>query len=137
MADTKADTSKNAGAAAGNTAVPQRGDHDRVAMLSLKADGTPDQHNPEIIGDKQFALTATQEQFRQQAVSAVDQAERGVTAPADGEQGAQDPTIAALQEKHEAAETAADSAAKTTVEALFTGDAGPDGSKKAAAPAAK
>lgn len=30
--------------------VADAGAHDRVAMLSLKADGTPDQRNPEIIG---------------------------------------------------------------------------------------
>jgi hypothetical protein len=51
---------------------PDHGDHDRVQMLSLKADGTPDQHNPEIIGDKDVALEAAKEQFKQQAVSAAD-----------------------------------------------------------------
>ena len=25
-------------------------DHDRVVMLSVRADGTPDQHDPELIG---------------------------------------------------------------------------------------
>ena len=31
---------------------PERtdGDHDRVAMLSVRADGTPDQIDPELIG---------------------------------------------------------------------------------------
>lgn len=114
-----ADTNKGA---AGNTAVPAHGDHDRVAMLSLRADGTPDQHNPEIIGDKEFALEATKEQFKQQAVSAVDQQERGVTASTGGEPVEQDPEIAKLQEKHEAAEKAAVAAAESTVSALFTDD---------------
>ena len=27
------------------------GQHDRVAMLSVRADGTPDQINPELIGE--------------------------------------------------------------------------------------
>ena len=27
------------------------GQHDRVAMLSIRADGTPDQISPELIGD--------------------------------------------------------------------------------------
>lgn len=113
---------KTTGGAAGNTAV-SHGDHDRVVMLSLRADGTPDQHNPEIIGDKEFALEATREQFKQQAVSAVDQAERGVSSGAGGaEPVAQDPAIAALQDKHEAAEKAAVSAAESTVGALFTDD---------------
>lgn len=111
-------------AGAGNTAVPQHGDHDRVAMLSLKADGVPDQHNPEIIGDKEFALEATKKQFTEQAVSAVDQRERGVaTGPAAGaEKVEQDPAIAELQKKHQAAEKAAVSAAESTVSALFTSD---------------
>lgn len=110
------------GGAAGNTAV-SHGDHDRVVMLSLRADGTPDQHNPEIIGDKEFALEATKQQFREQAVSAVDQAERGVSSDAGGaEPVEQDPAIAEMQKKHEAAEKAADSAAESAVGALFTDD---------------
>jgi hypothetical protein len=52
------------------------GAHDRVAMLSLRADGTPDQTNPEIIGDKDAAVAAAKVQFAQQAVSAVDEAKR-------------------------------------------------------------
>lgn len=52
--------------------VPHDGDHDRVQMLSLRANGTPDQHNPEIIGDQETAVKAAQEQFKQQAVSAAD-----------------------------------------------------------------
>jgi hypothetical protein len=102
----------------GNTAVPEHGDRDRVAMLSLRADGTPDQHNPEIIGDKEFALEATREQFRQQAVSAVDQAERKV-ADTGAEVLEQDPQIAALQQAHQDAEAKAEAAADATVETLF------------------
>jgi hypothetical protein len=108
----------------GNTAVPEHGDRDRVAMLSLKADGTPDQHNPEIIGDKEFALEATREQFRQQAVSAVDQAERKV-ASTGAEVLEQDPQIAALQQAHQDAEARAETAADATVEALFRESATP------------
>lgn len=48
------------------------GDHDRVAMLSVNADGTADQHAPEIIVDVAVARAATREQFTQQAVSAAD-----------------------------------------------------------------
>ena len=126
-------TTANTGAA-GNTAVPAHGDHDRVAMLSLRADGTPDQHNPEIIGDKQFALDATREQFKQQAVSAADQAVRGVTARPDAEavDAPEDPKISELQRAHVQAEQAAQKAADATVDALFTGDpalkSGPAGS---------
>jgi hypothetical protein len=72
-------------------------------MLSLKADGTPDQHNPEIVGDKEFALEATKEQFRQQAVSAVDQEKRAELfgTGGGGEQLEQDPKIAELKDAHD------------------------------------
>jgi hypothetical protein len=105
----------------GNTAVPQNGDRDRVAMLSLRTDGTPDQTNPEIIGDKDFALEATKEQFRQQAVSAVDQAKRPEIfgTPDGGEALEQDPKIAELKDAHDSAADAADKAAESTVNALF------------------
>lgn len=111
-------------AAVGNTAVPQHGDHDRVAMLSLRADGTPDQLNPEIIGDREFAEAATREQFQQQAVSAVDTAERAATtdAAAAAEQVEQDPSIAELKGKHDAAADAAVAAADATVDALYQDD---------------
>lgn len=109
-------------APAANKAAAGGGDHDRVAMLSLRADGTPDQHAPEIIGDKDTALAATTEQFRQQAVSAADIEKRGVTAgPGGGEELEQDPQIVELQKAHEAAEKSAESAAKKTVEGLHQG----------------
>lgn len=106
----------------GNTAVPEHGDHDRVAMLSLKPDGTPDQISPEIIGDKHFALAATKEQFTQQAVSAVDSLKRPEIIPGAGGDRleSQDPAIEALKAEHDAAATAAESAATATVEALYT-----------------
>jgi hypothetical protein len=117
------DTTKNTSGTAGNTAVPTHGDHDRVAMLSLRADGTPDQHNPEIIGDKDFALAATKQQFTEQAVSAVDSQKRGVTAGQDGgEPVTQDPQIAELQQAHDTAAGQAEKAAESTVGALFTAD---------------
>ena len=105
----------------GNTAVPEHGDRDRVAMLSLKADGTPDQHNPEIIGEREFAEQATREQFRQQAVSAVDTEKRRELAIGGAEEDApQDPAIQELQEAHEGAAKAAEGAADSAVNALFT-----------------
>jgi hypothetical protein len=102
--------------------VPNHGDHDRVQMLSLKADGTPDQHNPEIIGDKDVAVTAAKEQFAQQAVSAADVA----NAPAGGggttvEDAPQDPSIEKVQKEHDKVATAAEKAAEKTVNALFDG----------------
>lgn len=106
----------------GNTAVPSGGDRDRVAMLSLRRDGTPDQVQPEIIGDKDFALEATRRQFAEQAVSAVDSRERGVAAATGAETVGQDPEIARLQGEHQAAEKAAHVAAEKTVDALFTDD---------------
>lgn len=102
----------------GNTAV--HGDVDRVAMLSLRADGTPDQTaGVELIGDREFAEKVTQEQFRQQAASArhaaADTASAGDLPPQDVE----DPTIAERQERNDAAIKDADAAAKSTVDALF------------------
>jgi hypothetical protein len=126
------DTSK---AAAGNTAVPSNpvhGDHDRVAMLSLKADGTPDQTaGVEIIGNKEFALAATREQFAQQAVSAAEQARvtsvpmmtvddgKGGTKEVPASEAPQDPSIAGRKEEHEAIVKDAEKAADATVGALF------------------
>lgn len=96
------------------------GDHDRVQMLSLKADGTPDQNNPEIIGDKDAAIAAATVQFRQQAVSAADVEARGAsTGSADS--GVQDPTVEKLQKAHEAAAKGAESAAKRAVDGLHQG----------------
>ena len=108
---------KSAGEA-GNTAVPNAGDHDRVQMLSLKADGSPDQHNPEMIGDKEFALAASKRQFAEQAVSAVDVEKRGTSTTA-GEEVEQDPSIAELQKSHDKAASAAESAAEKAVGALY------------------
>lgn len=121
--------------AKGNTAVPNGGPHDRVAMLSLNRDGTPDQHNPEIIGDKEFALAATREQFKQQAVSAVDQQKRPELfgSGINGEPLEQDPLIAELKDAHDAAADAAEKAADATVGALFNDEA--DTAKPAAKPA--
>lgn len=127
------DDSKTAGkqdkttSAAGNTAVPHQGDHDRVQMLSLRADGTPDQHNPEIIGDPEVAKAAAREQFAQQAVSAADQVraqsvpmmivdDKGTTKPAS--EAEQDPAIAEAQAEHQKVEEAAHKAADAMVDAL-------------------
>lgn len=98
--------------------VPNAGDHDRVVMLSLQADGTPDQHNPEIIGDKDFALAAARRQFAEQAVSAADVIARGSIAT-EPESTTPDPTVTALAKEHEVAEKAAVAAADSTVSALF------------------
>ena len=108
---------KSTGAGQASNKVAHEGDHDRVQMLSLKADGTPDQHNPEFIGEKESSLAATSEQFRQQAVSAVDVAERGAGV-SSGEDVEQDPGISELQKKHESAAKGAESAAESAVNAL-------------------
>jgi uncharacterized protein YhaN len=97
--------------------VDTHGDHDRVAMLSLRADGTPDQNNPELIGDKDAALAATKEQFRQQAVSSVDQKLRGVSSDADSEKD-----VETLTKAHEEATQAAEAAAEQAVNSLHKGD---------------
>lgn len=101
-------------------AVLQGGDHDRVVMLSLKADGTPDQHNPEIVGDKEFAVAAAKRQFAEQAVSAVDVAERGVTA-GGGDEVPQDPGIEKLKKTHDSAASSAEKKAESVVNSLHQG----------------
>jgi hypothetical protein len=103
----------------GNTAVQTNEVHDRVAMLSLSKDGTPDQTNPEIIGDKDFAVDAAKRQFAEQAVSAIDDAERSVATGA--EEVAQDPAIEALKKKHDSAASAAEKRAESVVNSLHKG----------------
>lgn len=116
------------------------GDHDRVVMASRKADGTPDQTPDfEYIGDKETTMRATKTQLTEQAVSAVDVAERGVTSgtedadtsklPSTGPQS--DPSIAALADKHDSAKAAAESAAESEVNTRFTDDPKLGGKTKA------
>ena len=114
-----APTDKEKPVSAPETKVPHAGDHDRVAMLSLRADGTPDQHNPEFVGDKETALAVTTEQFRQQAVSAADAKLRRPTASDENE--VQDPTVAELKKAHDDAAKGAEAAAKKAVDALHEG----------------
>lgn len=99
-----------------NTALPKDGDHDRVSMLSLKADGTPDQYDPEIIGDKDFAVESAKRQFAEQAVSAADFANRsaGIT----GDEVSQDPSIAEAQKEHDKVAAAAEKRASSVIESL-------------------
>lgn len=107
----------------GNTAIPKQGDHDRVAMLSLRADGTPDQHNPEVIGPKDAAIAAAKEQFVQQAVSAADRERQANPDTAAGTTGVvedapQDPSIEEAQKEHEKVAKAAESAAEKAINSL-------------------
>ena len=104
-----------------NTALPLR-DHDRVAMLSLRADGTPDNTDPELIGDEEATKVATREQFRQQAVSVTDDLARRQLAGGGGaeEETPEDPTVEALQKAHEEAEKNAEEAADSAVDALLS-----------------
>lgn len=98
------------------------GDHDRVTMLSLNVDGSPDQHNPEIIGDKDAAVAAAKTQFAQQAVSAVDaekRAELGLAATTD--EDTSDKAIDALKKEHEKVASAAEKTAESTVNSLHKG----------------
>ena len=97
--------------------VDEKGAHDRVAMLSLRADGTPDQTAPEIIGDKDAAIAAAKVQFAQQAVSAVDEKQRADEVAANSEV-AEDPSIAEKRKVHDAAAKAAESKAESVVNGL-------------------
>jgi hypothetical protein len=102
--------------------VQNEGDHDRVVMLSLKADGSPDQHNPEIIGDKDAALKAARRQFAEQAVSAVDaekRAELGLAATDEGDTS--DAAIDKLKAEHDKVASAAEKRAESVVDGLHKG----------------
>ena len=132
-AGTKATASSTDKGAAGNTAVPHQGDHDRVQMLSLRADGTPDQHNPEIIGDPEHAKALAREQFAQQAVSAADvrghsvpmmtvTKDDGSTEERPASEAPQDPSIAEAQAEHEKIQEAAHKAADAMVDSLSKQD---------------
>ena len=104
---------------AANVRSGTEGAHDRVAMLSLKADGTPDQIAPEIIGDPKFAEEATKRQFAEQAVSVADEARRAQEA--DVASVKQDPGIAATQKEHQKLATAAEKSATEVVKQLHKG----------------
>jgi|tagenome__1003787_1003787.scaffolds.fasta_scaffold20816881_1 hypothetical protein len=116
------ETKKEVEEAKASTDAAPAADHDRVAALSRRADGTPDQYSPEIIGDKDQAIAYSQEQLRQQAVSAVDTAaRRGGTTDTVVEDAPEDPTIAALKKDHDAVAEAATAQAAKEVEELHKG----------------
>lgn len=130
--DNKPSANPAPGTSEGNTAVPHQGDHDRVQMLTLNADGTPRDHNPEIIGDPEVAKAMAREQFAQQAVSAADV--RATSVPmmvvGDGKDGTklvpaseapQDPSIADAQAEHAKVAEAAHKAADAMVDSLHRG----------------
>ena len=120
MADTTKSTSTTK---AVEGTVVDTGAHDRVVALSVAKDGTLDQNNPEIIGDKDAALEATKEQFRQIAVSAVDAEKRAELGLAGTEEGSTaDAAIDALRKEHEKAEAAAEKKAEQVVNSLHQGD---------------
>ena len=96
--------------------------HDRVVGLSIRKDGTLDQNNPEIIGDKEAALDATKEQFRQIAVAAVDAEKREELGLAGTEEGSTaDAKIDKLRAEHEKAASAAEKKAESLVNSLSQG----------------
>ena len=107
-----------------DTVVPGDIPGDRVVGLSISKDGSVDQHNPSIIGDKETALELTRRQLRQLAASnahsATDQASAagGDLPPQDVE----DPEIQERKDRNEQAIKAADSAAERIVDQLFDKD---------------
>jgi hypothetical protein len=100
--------------------VAAQADHDRVAMLSIQKDGTPDQTDPEFIGPKDAAIEATTEQLSQIAVAAVDAAEGPVGGAEEPEQR-QDAAIAERQKLHEKAAAGAEKQAEALVNELHAG----------------
>lgn len=96
--------------------------HDRVVGLSLNADGTPDQNNPEIIGDKEAAIEATKKQFAEFAVSAADHELRVKAGLAGAEEGSTaDGPIDALKAEHDKIAEAAEKQAEALVNQLHQG----------------
>lgn len=93
--------------------------HDRVVGLSLRSDGTPDQNNPEIIGDKQDAIDSAKKQFAEFAVSAVDaekRAELGLAGTDGGDTS--DAVIDKLKSEHDKVAESAEKRAEALVEKL-------------------
>jgi len=100
------------------------GDHDRVVMASRLPDGTPHQTPDfEFIGDKDFAIEATKQQLREQAVSAKDVELRGAgsNASADGD-SKPDAEVQKLIDVHEKAAKSAEGKAEAEVNARFNDD---------------
>jgi len=94
------------------------GGRDRVAMLSVRVDGTPDQTDPVLVGDPAVAREATVEQLVQKAVSDADDAARtGAVDPAAPAVPA-DPGIAEAKAGHERVAAAAAAAAESLVDGL-------------------
>lgn len=117
MAET---TSKADGAAA--AVASANAPHDRVVGLSLRSDGTPDQNNPELIGDKDAALESAKRQFAEFAVSAVDQQARADAGLGASEEGSTaDAAIDKVKAEHEKVAKAAESAAEKVVNSLHKG----------------
>lgn len=106
-----------------DTPVVKVADHDRVQMLSIAKDGSLDQSaDVEIIGDKDRAVEATKEQFRQIAVASVDaekRAELGLARTTDSDTS--DAAIDALRKEHEKAANAAEKKAESLVNSLHNG----------------
>lgn len=122
--DTKPGANPAPGTSDGNTAVPHQGDHDRVQMLTLNPDGTPRQHNPEIIGDPEVAKELAREQFKQQAISAYDSSTTSVPMMVVGDEmrpaseAPQDPAIQKAVDDHAEIAKAAEKAADVMVDSL-------------------
>lgn len=111
--------------------VTKDADHDRIVMASRAPDGTPAQHDPEFIGDKDVAIKGAEVQLAQQKASAADQALRGVVDTSGvlardakpGEVGstAPDPQVQEIVDAHEKAQKDAEKQAKSEVDSLHAG----------------
>lgn len=114
------DTTKSSAKAEGT--VINTGDHDRIVSFSVAKDGSLDQTDPEIIGDKDAAIAAAKRQFAEIAVSAVDaekRAELGLAGTEDTDTS--DAKIDALRAEHEKAAKAGESKAESLVNSLHKG----------------
>lgn len=116
-----------------NKAVPQT--HDRVSVLSVRADGTHDQLNPELL-DPEGVVEYTKVQFREQAIGIADDNriaggvggavtiigkpgdEPDEVVPATTDAVRQDPSIKARAQEHEKVAQAAEKAAEAVIKSL-------------------
>lgn len=104
--------------------VVSTGSYDRVQMVSMTKDGTPDQTSDfEMVGDKEAVMEATKEQFAQIAVARVDaekRAELGLAGTATGEPSP-DAAIDALRAEQEKAVAVAEKQAEALVNKAHKG----------------
>lgn len=109
-----------AAAAKGDDDGGQAADRDRVVMASRAPDGTPVQHNPELIGPRDDAEEGARRQLAEQAVSITDQRQVEADRRAAAGDDQQDPGIDERRKAHDEAAKAAEGKASAEVRRLHS-----------------